>query len=54
VSAAATWRTDDPCPVCDTGVISTDNPTLLRVAQDSSFCGWSASWQADLDVLQEA
>jgi predicted RNA-binding Zn-ribbon protein involved in translation (DUF1610 family) len=54
MSAAGTWRTDDPCPVCGTGLISTDDSAGFQVAQDCPLCGWSAVWQAALDVLREA
>jgi len=45
---AATWRTDDPCPVCGTGLHVTDDGTSA-VTQDCPLCGWSAAWQADVD-----
>jgi len=38
-----TWRTDDPCPVCGTGLHATDDGR--QVAQDCPLCGWSATWQ---------
>jgi hypothetical protein len=40
----ATWRTDDPCPVCGTGLHCTDDGTVI--IQDCRLCGWSATWQA--------
>ncbi len=40
-----TWRTDDPCPVCGTGLHCTDDGAGL-VIQDCPLCGWSATWQA--------
>jgi predicted RNA-binding Zn-ribbon protein involved in translation (DUF1610 family) len=39
-----TWRTDDPCPVCGTGLTATDNSDGAQVAQDCPLCGWSAIW----------
>jgi hypothetical protein len=48
MNTATTWRTDDPCPVCGTGLHTTDNGTTTT-AQDCPLCGWSATWQADLD-----
>ena len=39
-----TWRTDDPCPVCGTGLHCTDDGTGV-VIQDCPLCGWSATWQ---------
>jgi hypothetical protein len=41
---ATTWRTDDPCPVCGTGLTTTDDADSARVAQDCGLCGWSAIW----------
>ncbi|HEX3388954.1 MAG TPA: hypothetical protein VHT94_07945 [Streptosporangiaceae bacterium] len=43
-----TWRTDDPCPVCGTGLHSTDNGRSV-IGQDCPLCGWSATWQAGMD-----
>lgn len=43
MSAATTWRTDDPCPVCGTGLHSTADGTAV-VRQDCPLCGWSAAW----------
>jgi predicted RNA-binding Zn-ribbon protein involved in translation (DUF1610 family) len=48
VNPLATWRTDDPCPVCGTGLRVTDDG-ISAVTQDCPLCGWSAIWQADLD-----
>lgn len=54
MSATTTaWRTDDPCPVCGTGLVSTDNAAGSQVAQDCQLCGWSATWQAALDTIKE-
>jgi ribosomal protein S27AE len=39
------WRTDDPCPVCGTGLHATDDGAL----QQCGLCGWSATWQAQMD-----
>ena len=39
MTAPATWRTDDPCPVCSTGLtVDTEAP---RCYQDCRLCGWS-------------
>jgi hypothetical protein len=48
MSPATTWRTDDPCPVCGTGLTYTDDG-VSAITQDCALCGWSATWQADLD-----
>jgi hypothetical protein len=44
------WRTDDPCPVCGTGLNCTDVGDVT-VAQDCPLCGWSATWQVPRVVL---
>ena len=44
------WRTDDPCPVCGTGLTTTDTPDGSQLAQDCALCGWSVTWQASLDL----
>jgi len=44
------WRTDDPCPVCGTGLTSTDDLAGHQIDQDCPLCGWSASWQTALDL----
>ena len=41
-------RTDDPCPVCGTGLTYTDDGTSA-ITQDCPLCGWSATWQARTD-----
>lgn len=45
MNALTTWRTDDPCPVCGTGLYLTEDPAGNPVAQDCRLCGWSTSWQ---------
>ena len=38
-----TWRTDDPCPVCATGLHATmTGPQAVR--QNCPVCGWSTTW----------
>jgi len=37
-----TWRTDDPCPVCATGLLATCSTAVIR--QDCALCGWSTTW----------
>jgi hypothetical protein len=44
-AAMTTWRTDDPCPVCGTGLHSTGDGTPM-VRQDCPLCGWSTTWHA--------
>ncbi len=54
VTGQTTWRTDDPCPVCGTGLLVTDDTDGAQVAHDCRLCGWSATWQAALDMTTEA
>lgn len=44
------WRTDDPCPLCGTGLTATDDPGGNQVGQDCPLRGWSATWQTALDL----
>jgi len=46
---STTWRTDDPCPVCGTGLHHTDDGTS-DARQDCPLCGWSATWTTDPDT----
>jgi len=46
-TTTTTWRTDDPCPVCGTGLTATDDGA--KVTQHCGLCGWSAIWQAGRD-----
>jgi hypothetical protein len=45
MTTPTTWRTDDPCPVCGTGLHATGDETEV-ITQDCPLCGWSATWQA--------
>ena len=48
------WRTDDPCPVCGTGLTATDDTGRPdQTGQDCALCGWSVTWQAALDLDPE-
>ncbi len=40
------WRTDDPCPVCGTGLLLTDDPSRPAATQHCPLCGWSTTWAA--------
>ena len=46
MSPLTTWRTDDPCPVCGTGLHITDDGAA-PVTQECPLCGWSATWTAE-------
>ncbi len=40
------WRTDEPCPVCATGLIMHDDGgPVLRA--ECRLCGWSDTWTGD-------
>jgi predicted RNA-binding Zn-ribbon protein involved in translation (DUF1610 family) len=45
MSPSTTWRTDDPCPVCGTGLIYTDDGKRF-ITQECPACGWTGTWQA--------
>jgi transcription elongation factor Elf1 len=47
MTAVTSWRTDDPCPVCGTGLTSTDDGGS-QVTEDCGLCGWSATWAVDM------
>ena len=42
MKAATEWRTDEPCPVCGTGLIVLDDGTNL--AAECRLCGWADTW----------
>jgi len=46
MTTTISWRTDEPCPVCATGLILLDDgsPTL-RV--ECRLCGWADTWIRD-------
>jgi uncharacterized Zn finger protein (UPF0148 family) len=48
MNTVTTWRTDDPCPACGTGLHHTDDGQSV-IRQDCPVCGWSATWQAQMD-----
>jgi hypothetical protein len=48
MSPVTSWRTDDPCPVCGTGLDYTDDG-MTDVRQDCPLCGWSATWTTNPD-----
>jgi hypothetical protein len=50
MTGLTTWRTDDPCPLCHTGLLLTDDGAGNPVGQDCPLCGWSLNWQAALDL----
>jgi len=50
MSAVTRWRTDDPCPVCGTGLTATDDPAGNQTGQDCGLCGWSVTWQTSMTL----
>ena len=49
-ATATSWRTDDPCPACGTGLRAIDDSAGQQVAQDCGLCGWSVTWQTTLNL----
>ena len=50
MTAPTAWRTDDPCPLCGTGLTTTTTADGTETDQYCNLCGWSITWQADLDL----
>ena len=49
MTAVTCWRTDEPCPVCATGLILVENGTTPS-RYECRLCGWSDTWaSADPD-----
>jgi hypothetical protein len=40
------WRTDEPCPVCATGLIIHDDGSS-PVRAECRLCGWADAWTGD-------
>ena len=40
------WRTDEPCPVCATGLILHDDGSA-PVWVECRLCGWADTWTGD-------
>jgi hypothetical protein len=45
MTPATAWRTDEPCPVCATGLILHDDGIELRA--ECRMCGWAGTWTSD-------
>jgi hypothetical protein len=45
MTAVTAWRTDDPCPVCATGLTLLEDGSVSRV--ECRMCGWSDTWTGD-------
>jgi hypothetical protein len=46
MTAVTSWRTDEPCPVCATGLIFLDDGASAPRAE-CRLCGWSDTWTSD-------
>ena len=46
MSIVTAWRTDEPCPVCATGLIMYDDGSF-PVRAECRLCGWSDTWTGD-------
>jgi hypothetical protein len=50
MTAGTAWRTDEPCPVCATGLILLDDGAC-PLQYECRLCGWSSTWdRADPDA----
>ena len=43
------WRTDEPCPVCETGLVLVDDGTAVLRAE-CRLCGYVAAWDGTEDA----
>ena len=46
MTTTTAWRTDEPCPVCATGLILHDDGTSPAWAE-CRLCGWADTWTGD-------
>jgi len=46
MTTVTSWRTDEPCPVCATGLILLDDGTAPP-RYECRLCGWSDTWTRD-------
>ncbi len=46
MSTPTAWRTDEPCPVCATGLILLDDG-ISPQRFECRLCGWSDTWTSD-------
>ena len=46
MTAVTCWRTDEPGPVCATGLILLDDGTVPP-RYECRLCGWSDTWTSD-------
>ena len=46
MTEVTSWRTDEPCPVCATGLILLDDGTAPP-RYECRLCGWSDTWASN-------
>ena len=46
MTAITAWRTDEPCPVCATGLILHDDGSTPAWVE-CRLCGWADTWTSD-------
>jgi hypothetical protein len=46
MTPVTTWRTDEPCPVCATGLILRDDGSA-PIQAECRLCGWAGTWTSD-------
>jgi hypothetical protein len=47
MTAITAWRTDEPCPVCATGLILHDDDGTTPAWAECRLCGWVDTWTGD-------
>jgi len=47
MTAVTAWRTDEPCPVCGTGLTVLDDGR--EVMAECRLCGYGDTWTGDND-----
>jgi ribosomal protein S27AE len=49
MAAPIAWRTDEPCPVCATGLTMHDHDNGTTMRAECRLCGWGDTWTTDED-----
>ena len=44
MTTVTAWRTDEPCPVCATGLTMLDDGGPAPPRYECRLCGWSDTW----------
>ena len=47
MTALTVWRTDEPCPVCGTGLFVRDDGQAMTA--ECRLCGYADTWTGDQD-----